>query len=140
MDVADGKLQPLTPENIGCEHGEVSPDGKTLLFGDDGGQKFLHSLADGTTVPIKRFGKSETVLRWAADSRSLLVQGQPPPNARVDRFDIVTGERQLWREITLPDTTGVILAMADVHVAPSGSYCYTYMQSQADLYLVEGIR
>jgi hypothetical protein len=139
MDIAGERLAPVTPEGIGCDWPEISPDGKTLFFVDGAGTPRLFGLAAGKVQPIEGLG-TDLVLRWGADSRSLLVLGRPLPNARVDRFEIATGRRQLWREITLEDTTGVNLGQADVHVAPNGSYCLTYMQAQADLYLVEGVR
>ncbi len=138
FEIDTGKLEAVTPEGVGCGRGP-SPDGKTLLAAGEDGRYIRYSLADGQTQTVPGLLKDDEPLEWGADSRSLFVQRKPLPRARVDRLDLITGERRLWREINLADPAGVS-DMSQVTMAQNGSYCYTYMQSQKDLYLFEGIR
>jgi eukaryotic-like serine/threonine-protein kinase len=139
FDIDKGALEPVTPEGVGCGHGP-SPDGKTLLAQPEGGPYIRYSLADGQTQTIPGLLKTDQPLAWGADSRSLFVQGKPLPRARIDRLDLITGQRQLWREINLADPAGVDPTLSGVTMAENGSYCYTYLQAQSDLYLFDGIR
>jgi len=59
---------------------------------------------------------------------------------RIDRFDLKTGKRAFFREITPADPTGVG-SISSVQLTPDGrSYCYSFMRSLERLYLVEGLR
>ena len=139
FDIDNGTLDPVTPEGVGCGHGP-SPDGKALLAEPEDGGYIRYSLADRRTQTIPGLLKTDVPLEWGADSRSLFVQSEPLPRARVDRLDVITGQRQLWREINLADPAGVDATLSGVTMAQNGSYCYTYLQVQSDLYLFDGIR
>ena len=78
---------------------------------------------------------------WLADGRSLYIQRQPLPLARIDRLDLATARREPWREISLPDAAGFVPLESGVTVAADGrSYCYSWMTHLNELYVVEGLR
>jgi hypothetical protein len=60
--------------------------------------------------------------------------------ARIFRFEISTGRRELWKEFTLPDPTG-ISGISGSAITPDGkAFVFTYAQQFSDLYLVDGLK
>ncbi|MCA1561509.1 MAG: hypothetical protein LC753_10290 [Acidobacteria bacterium] len=60
--------------------------------------------------------------------------------ARVERLEISTGKRTLWKELRPADRAGVF-GISNVIVAPDGkSYAYTVASSVGSVYLAEGIK
>ena len=59
---------------------------------------------------------------------------------RIERVDLASGKRALWKEIALADPTGVD-DIYSAQLTPDGAcYCYTFMRSLSRLYYVEGLR
>jgi hypothetical protein len=138
-DVQEATLQPVTPEGFFCPI-PPSPDGDALVVQDDAGY-LTYGLADGRTRRLGGLGKDDKPpLGWGADSRSLFVERAPLPRAQIDRLDLVTGERRPFREISIGEPAGFMAQTSGITMGQDGSYCYTHMQVQTDLYLFEGIR
>jgi eukaryotic-like serine/threonine-protein kinase len=138
FDIQEGTLRPVTPEGFVCPI-RPSPDGENLLVRNDAGY-LTQALADGRTRRLTGLTKDDEPLEWGADSRSLFVQRTPLPHAKVDRLDLITGERRPFREISLAEPAGLVSQTSAITMGQDGSYCYTHMQVQTDLYLFEGIR
>jgi hypothetical protein len=98
------------------------------------------ALADGRTRRLTGLTKDDEPLEWGADSRSLFVQRTPLPHAKVDRLDLITGERRPFREISLAEPARLLSQTSAITMGQDGSYCYAHMQVQTDIYLFEGIR
>lgn len=83
----------------------------------------------------------EVVIRFDSKGEALFVTaGGPVLPMRIDRFDLASGKRSLWKEIALADPTGVG-EISQVQLTPDGkSYCYTFMRGISRLYVVEGLR
>jgi hypothetical protein len=58
----------------------------------------------------------------------------------VDRIDLATGRRTLWKELMPPDPVGVIWIGAVRIAADERSYAYQYSRSSSELFLVEGLQ
>jgi serine/threonine protein kinase/Tol biopolymer transport system component len=138
FDTLGGALQLVTPEGFFCPL-PPAPDGRSLLVQEDGSYRIL-TLADGQARPTRGLASEDVPLGWGADSRSLLVQAAPLPRARIDRLDLITGVRRPLREVSIADPAGFLAQTSGITVGLDGSYCYTHMQVQADLYLLDGIR
>ena len=82
---------------------------------------------------------TDIVIQWSADGRALYLRrrgGEVP--LRVYRFDLATGERQLWREVTISDRAGVEL-IPHIFLTPDGRhYVMTYARVLSDLFLMSG--
>jgi len=77
-------------------------------------------------------------VQWSADGRYLYVWRRRDMPHRIYRVEISTGKKEGWKEIRVPDPTGVV-AFETALIAPDGkSYACTYARVLADLYLVEG--
>jgi len=60
--------------------------------------------------------------------------------ARVEKVDVSTGARGLWKELSPPDLDGVT-NLVRIRITPDGSsYAYTYFRLLSELFLVDGLR
>jgi eukaryotic-like serine/threonine-protein kinase len=139
MDLEGGKPQPVTPEN--CRGpGPVSMDGKRFLAWGPEGRVRVCPIDGGQSTPLPGIEPGEVVTGWTSDDRALYVQRAGGPGARIDRFDLATGHRDLWKEILPSDPTGVIRT-SSVFISPEGTfYAYAYSRVLSNLFLVEGVK
>jgi hypothetical protein len=78
--------------------------------------------------------------QWSADGRSLYVSVRYARPARVERLDLATGERTLWREFQ-PADPAAIVGTIDPTLTPDGSaWAYSVLRHLNDLYVVHGLR
>jgi len=68
--------------------------------------------------------------------RDLLDLGLDP----VDRLDLPSGRRQIWRPILPPDPVGVYGTPRVLLSADGESYVYAHVRFLDELYLVDGLR
>ena len=151
MNVAGGLPRPVTPEGAsyvpaGAGRGAafgmnpISPDGALIASCDANGGWFLYP-ADGSGVsprPISGIGPHETMLRWAADGKSVFVRREGPPNA-VFRLDLSSGRKTLWKEF-LPAGLGSGQVQGIVLTSDGKSYAYGYTRYHSDLFVLEGLK
>ncbi len=71
-------------------------------------------------------------------SGATAARGEIP--TKIYRFDLATGQRAVWREISVADRSGVELDPI-VALTPDGKTCaYTVVRTLSDLYLVDGLK
>ena len=79
-------------------------------------------------------------IRWTSDGRSVFVQrGQDVP-LRVDRIDVATGARRLWKELPPLDPAGVMVGGPIRLSADGEAYVYSYRRVLDDLMVATGAR
>ena len=80
-------------------------------------------------------------MQWDRDGRQLLVWSKTAgPAARIDRFDLATRKKSLWREI-LPVARAGVRDIEAVWIARDArTYVYSYVRSLSDLYTLSGLR
>ena len=139
LDIESGETREFLTKLSVQAVGGISPDGRFFRAVASDGRRVLYPVDGGEPVPIRGLDSADGVASWSFDSRSLFVfQGGHIP-AGVSRVNIETGARQLWRELSPADVTGV-LRVGPVHVAPARpAYIYSYVRFLSDLFLVEGI-
>jgi hypothetical protein len=96
----------------------------------------------GPARPLEGDAEHDIPMRWSGDGRWLYVQrgGGPQLPAWIDRIEIATGRREVWKELMPADPTGV-LGIGRAFVTPDGeSYAYHFASSVGRLYLAEGLR
>ena len=129
--------RPVTPEGVAlCK---VSPDGKLLAGYRVGGGGWLYPTDGTRPQPIPGLLPDES-FDWASDPRFLYVyQGKQLP-VRVYRLNVLTGQRQLFREIMPPDVAG-LGNISHIHFSSDGrAYVYSYTLLLSELYLVNGLK
>jgi eukaryotic-like serine/threonine-protein kinase len=138
QDVDGGKPRPVTPEGvIFCE---ISPDGKLIAGnGPGGGGGSLYPIDGGQPRPIPGLEAGERFV-WTSDPRLLYVYQWKQSQVKVYRLNILTGQRQLFTEITPPDVAG-LHDISFIHFSADGrAYVYSYTRLLSELYLVNGLK
>jgi hypothetical protein len=136
FDLAKGKARPVTPENT--TDGLIAPDGSAVLArGGDGA--FALWKPDGSAPRRPPGIKPDDIpLQWEASGRAVFVWNGSFP-ARVERLELDTGRRSLWKEISAPDPSGVLYG--NLLLTPDGqSYVYRYRRLLSNLFVVDGVR
>jgi tRNA A-37 threonylcarbamoyl transferase component Bud32 len=138
QDIAGGKPRPVTPE--GTSHGFVSPDGRLVLVKASGGALLLFPADGGEPRPVPGSAVDDTVIRWSADGRFLLVWRTWEIPARIQRLEVATGRREPLRTVGPADLNG-LLQIGSVTFGDDGtSYAYACNRTVSHLFLVEGAR
>ncbi|HXN20685.1 MAG TPA: hypothetical protein VN875_20290 [Candidatus Binatus sp.] len=138
QDVDGGKPRPVTPE--GVMFCQISPDGK-LIAGNGlaGGGGWLYPMEGGPPRPIPGLQASES-FAWTSDPRFMYVYQWKQSPVKVYRLNVLTGQRQLFREMTPPDVAG-LQNISHIHFSADGrAYVYSYSRLLSELYLVKGLK
>jgi hypothetical protein len=118
----------------------ISPDGK-LIAGNgpagDGG--WLYPMEGGPPRPIPGLQADES-FAWSSDPRFMYVYQWKQSSVKVYRLNILTGHRELFREMTPPDVAG-LQSISHIHFSSDGqAYVYSYTRLLSELYLVKGLK
>jgi eukaryotic-like serine/threonine-protein kinase len=138
QDVDGGKPRPVTPE--GVKFCKISPDGK-LIAGNGlaGGEGWLYPIEGGQPRPIPGLQTGES-FAWTSDPRWLYVYQWKQSPVKVYRLNILSGQRQFFREITHPDVAG-LHGISHIYFSSDGrAYVYGYTRLLSELYLVTGLK
>jgi DNA-binding winged helix-turn-helix (wHTH) protein len=135
QNIDGGKPRPVTPEGVSmCR---VSPDGQLVAGVDAGGVK-LYPLDGAPPRPLPGLQAGE-VFNWTADPRFVYVNQKRLTPVKIYRLNILTGQRQLFKEINPSDETG-LCDMSEVLFSQDGKeYVYGYTRLLSELYLVNGL-
>jgi DNA-binding winged helix-turn-helix (wHTH) protein/Tol biopolymer transport system component len=138
QNIDGGKPRPITPEGVGsCR---VSPDGQSLV-GEDltGGGARFYPMDGGPPRAIPGLLPGET-LAWSSDPHVLYVYQWRQLPIKLYRLNVVSGDRQLLRELHPGDATG-LCDMSHILLSGDGrAYVYSYIRLLSDLYVVKGLK
>lgn len=138
QDIDGGKPRPVTPE--GVTFCLISSDGK-LIAGNGlaGGGGWLYPVERGQPRPIPGLQAGES-FAWTSDPRWLYVYQWSQAPAKVYRLNVLTGQRQFFREMSPPDVAG-LHDISHIHFSADGrAYVYSYTRVLSELYLVKGLK
>ncbi|MEP6994135.1 MAG: protein kinase [Acidobacteriota bacterium] len=140
LDSMDAKPRAISPPGYRAPFRSVSPDGRfSVVMGPDQKQ-YLYPLSGGEPLPIPGIGDDETPIGWAADARSLYVYKRGLYPARVFLLDVISGKRELWKELTPPDPAGISNVAPPAIAGDGKTYAYSYNRILSDLFLAEGLK
>ncbi len=140
LDVASGKSQPISAEGVNGTAFVISPDSQWVAGIGPDQKGYLYPAAGGDPRPIPGFNSGEQPITFSTDSKSLYLYQPGELPARVDRLDLQTGKRTLWKELTPSDPAGVE-TIGPIMITPDAKTCiFGYHRMLADLYLVEGLK
>ena len=137
QNVNGGAPRPVTPE--GVSYCLVSPDGLFVAGTElsSGGTR-LYPLDGSAPRSIPGLLPGEA-MKWSADPQVLYVYQWRQLPVRIYRLNVVTGERQFFKELHPTDTTG-LCDMSHVLLSADGkSYVYSYTRMLSELYAVRGL-
>ena len=140
LDIASGKSQPISAEGVNGTAFVISPDSQWVAGIGPDQKGYLYPTAGGDPRPIPGFNSGEQPITFSADSHSLYIYQPGELPARVDRLDLQTGKRTLWKELIPSDPAGVE-TIGPIMITPDAKTCiFGYHRMLADLYLVEGLK
>jgi len=139
QEVAGGKARAVTPEGVNALAFAVSPDGRVVAGVSPEGKGYLYPVSGGEPQPIAGFEAGEEPISWSPDGRSLYVDRPGETPVRVQRIELPSGQRTLWKELMPSDPAGVEFIGPVVLTPDSKAYVYGVRQLLSDLYLVEGL-
>ena len=109
---AEQEAQPVTPE--GTRDGWLSSDGRLVLGRGPENRYFIHPIVDGDPRPLTALSETDILSQWSADQRSALVYRRAQVPCRLERVDLASGRRTLFKEFAPADRTG-LLSMRESH-------------------------
>jgi hypothetical protein len=139
QNVDGGRPRAVTP--LGFAKCSASPDGEWVAAYDLASNTArLYPVNGGDPKPINGL-EADEAFTFAEDPKFLyVIRGKPGFPVKVNRLNIDTGRRELFRELNPTDTTG-LCDLAHLVVSRDGrSYIYGYTRLLSDLYLVKGIQ
>jgi len=140
LDMETGALTPIGALGQMASAFEVSPDGRWVAMRVGDAPWMLYPVDGGDPRPIPGLRPDDEIQPWTMESNSVLVVGATTLPARIERIDLETGARTLFRELMPPDTSGVS-SMRGFRFTPDGrTYGYTFAVQLDDLYLVENLK
>jgi len=98
----------------------VSPDGKEVALSDAAGGVKLYRVDGGPSRAVEGLVGGDHLLSWSEDGRFLLVTRDGIP-LRIERFELATGRKELWRVLAPPDAA-VAYYMGPVLTTRDGRY------------------
>jgi Tol biopolymer transport system component/predicted Ser/Thr protein kinase len=140
QDLGGGQPRPITPEGVSFLFHAVSPDGKRIAATGPDGRLAIYPVEPGEPRLLSGAGPDDVPLRWTADGTAIFVYRPSGVPLRVEKVDVTTGRRTLWKEITPPDPSGVQQVGPIVITPDERSYVYSYRRALDDLYIAAGMR
>jgi hypothetical protein len=139
QEIATGAIRPVTPEGVEPWRSPMVKDA------------VLARQADGTLTWFPLTGEEPRPTRASVPEGSYCIRTTPDGKwtfvstlgvpTQIDRIDLLTGRRNLWKSMAPPDLTGVVFMHPWVRTTPDGeAYVYSYLRVFQDLFLVEGLR
>jgi eukaryotic-like serine/threonine-protein kinase len=139
-DIATGKSQAITPEGVDGNAFFVSPDSQWIAGIGPDRKGYLYPVGGGEPRVIPGLNPGEQPITWSSDGRSLYIYQPGELPASVNRLDIQTGRRTLWKQLLPSDPAGVE-TIGPILMTPDAQTCiFGYHRMLADLYLVEGLK
>ena len=142
LDVASGKLAPLTPEGVDAfsPYMPVTPDGRAVVLRGPDRRAELYPVSGAVPTPIPGWRDGDRPVQFAEDGKTLFVVGGSLPT-RVEQLDVSSGVRRPWRQFDVSDPAGLQMAYHPVVIGRDGrAIACNYTRRLDSLFLGEGIR
>jgi eukaryotic-like serine/threonine-protein kinase len=140
QDLNSGQVKAITGEGVNGSLIAISPEGKQVaLVGPDQKPAML-TVESGEIHPIAGLHAGEAPIAWTSDGRSLFVYRLGEVPASVNKLDLATGQRKLWKQLVPPDVSGVTDISSILITSDGNDYVYEYGRTLSDLYLVNDLK
>ena len=138
MDLPNGTPRPVGPE--GFVWGSLSSDGKRAIASLDGNWAIYR--IDGTDPrPIPGLEPGEVGMIWNADATAIYLTRAGEIPLRIQRIDLKSGKRTLWKSFQPMDTAGVVEVNGFAVALDDATYVYALDRlTSSDLYVVQGLK
>jgi len=142
LDLAAGKLVPITPEGVGSigPYLPITPDGRAIALQGPDGRLALYPLSGGAPTLVAGWRDGDKPVRFGADGRTLYVVAEDLP-LRIEQLDVSSGARRPWRQFDSSDPAGLQATFEPVVISRDGrAVACNYSRRLSSLFLGEGIR
>ncbi len=140
QDVNGNPPKAISGEGVNGSMIAISPDGKQIAMVGADQKPALLTVESGEIHPIAGLDAGEAPIAWSGDGRSLFVYKLGEVPSTVNRLDLATGRKQLWKKLVPPDVSGVT-DISSILITPDGNnYVYEYGRTLSDLYLVNDLK
>ncbi len=137
QDAAGGAPTPVTPEGV---TGYLWLDDKSIFVPRDNSTWTLYPIDGGQPRDLKVQIPIRATRIFARSGRYIFGALRQEIPLKVYRFDLETGEKQLWKELAPTDRAGVY-NLGQLSLTPDARwYVYSYVRDLSDLYIVEGLK
>jgi len=135
QEVGGAAARPVTPE--GTRDGWLSADGKLVLARGPDGKYSVYPISGGEPRPVPGLTEVDVLAQWSADGRAVLVYRRAEIPCRLERVDLKSGHRTLFKEFAPADRNG-LLSMREIFVTDDlRSYAYTAYYQVSSLFVSE---
>jgi Tol biopolymer transport system component len=138
QEIAGGVPRAVTLE--GTSLGFPSPDGRSILVRSSSGGLLLCPVEGGEARIVSGAVPEDSVIRWSADGRSVLVYRGSEAPAHVERLDLSTGSRTQVRTVGPSDALGAMHIDTVTMSDDEKSYAYTCRRMLSQLFSIDGAR
>jgi hypothetical protein len=140
LDVATNQMRPISPEGVNATSFVVSPDSQFVAGIGPDQHGYLYPVNGGEPRPIKGLSPGELPITLSSDARFLYIYQPGELPAQVNKLDLQSGQRTLWKQLVPSDPAGVE-TIGPIIMTPDASTCvFGYHRMLSDLYLVEGLK
>src|SRR5579863_283086 len=140
QDMNGAPAKAITAEGVNASLFTISPDGKQVALVAPDQKPSILSLESGEVHPIAGLEVGEAPITWTSDGRSLFVYRLGEVPATVNKVEVSTGHKQMWKQLVPLDVSGVT-DISSVLITPDGNnYVYEYGRTLSDLYLVNDLK
>ena len=140
LDIESGKTHVISPEGVNGISFIISPDSQWVAGIGPDQKGYLYPVSGGEPRVIPGMTAGEQPITFSTDSRSLYIYQPGELPTLVNRLDLQTGSRTLWRQLMPSDPAGVE-NIGPILLTPDAKTCvFGYHRMLADLYLVEGLK
>jgi eukaryotic-like serine/threonine-protein kinase len=140
QDMSGSQAKAITNEGVNGSLIAISPDGKQVALVGLDQKPALLTVDSGEVRPVPALDAGEAPIAWTSDGRSLFVYRLGEVPATVNRLDLATGHKTLWKQLVPPDVSGVT-DISSILITPDGNnYVYEYGRTLSDLYLVNDLK
>jgi eukaryotic-like serine/threonine-protein kinase len=126
-------------EGLTGERLAISPDGRFVAVQGKDDQMCVYPLSEESPRCFDS-APAETPLQWSADGRFLFVCPINDLPGRIDRLDVVSGKRELWKSFGPSDLAGVQRFDRVAMAAGGASYVYSTERVFCTLFVIGGLR
>ena len=135
QQISGGEARPVSPE--GVRFVALSPDG-TRILGRTPEAFALYAVDGGSVQRVPFLEARDIALRFAAGGQAVFLRNLE--GTRIDRLDLASGKRELWKEIHPSDPAG-LRGIGGTRITPDGkSIAYATFRTVSELFLVEGLK
>ena len=135
--IESGVPQAISREDVGLCSTALTPDGRFCVACSHGAG-FLVPLDGGTPRPFPGYKPGDEVIAFSPDGRLAYVQVLGTNPAQVDRLEMATAKRTLWKTF-MPANQPGITGLGPISMAEDlRAYAYNYESLVSELYVMEG--